>query len=135
MADQSLVGQQLGLSFELASRLAEERKPLLAAYWEWHDEPGSWELVLVPKSAAEERDLINAVVEILRQAPYRDAFSILDVKVSHREIKRARALGAYVRTPQDIGRRHDTTFTGGEYFEIVIIVYLAPELQRQHHVA
>jgi len=135
MADRSLVGQKLDLSFRLAAHISEAGGPILAAYWEWHDEPGRWELVLVPKSASEERKLIDAVVEELRQPAYRPVFSILDVRVSDREIKRAQALGAYVRTPDDIGRRFDTTFTGGEYFESVIIVYLAPELQREHSVA
>jgi hypothetical protein len=40
-----------------------------------------------------------------------------------------------MRSPDDIGRRFDTTFTGGEYFEAFIVVYLAPELQRHLSVA
>lgn len=135
MADQSLVEKKLDISFQLAAEIAKMGKPLLAAYWEWHDEPGRWELVLVPKSAAEERNLINAAVDVLRRPPFRSVFSLLDVKVSDREIKRAQALASFVRAPEDIGRRYNTTFTGGEYFESVIIVYLAPELQRHHHVA
>jgi hypothetical protein len=135
MADQSLVEKKLDASFQLAAEIARAGAPLLAAYWEWHDEPGRWELVLVPRNASEERILINTAVDILRMAPFRSVFSLLDVKVSDREIKRARALGAFVRTPDDIGRRYNTMFTGGEYFEGVIIVYLAPELQPHDHVA
>jgi hypothetical protein len=62
-------------------------------------------------------------------------FSLLDVAVDARQIERARAIAAYVRGPDDLGRRFDTTFTGGHYFEGVIAIYLSHELARQHHVA
>jgi hypothetical protein len=69
MADQSLVDQKLRMSFELAARLAALGAPLLAAYWEWRGEKEYWELFLVPKSAAEQRELINIATEVLLDPP------------------------------------------------------------------
>ena len=51
------------------------------------------------------------------------------------KLERARALGSYIRIDPYIGRRIDTTFTGGQYFESVIPVYLAPELMPHLRVA
>jgi hypothetical protein len=62
-------------------------------------------------------------------------FSISDPSVDSRQIKRARALGAYIRVEPFIGRRIDDTVTGGEYFESVVPIYLAPELITHLHVA
>lgn len=135
MVDQSLVDRKLAASFDLVAHLVKVGAPLLAAYWEWRDEKGYWELVLVPKSRVEERELINKATEVLREQPYRSVFSLLDFTVSGREIERARAIGAYLRRPEDVGRRFDTTFTGGHYFESVIVVYVAPELLKAHYAA
>lgn len=135
MVDQSLVDQKLRTSFELADHLVKLGAPLLAAYWEWRDETGRWELVLVPFSAEEEHDLIKIATEVLIEPPYRSVFSLLDLAINARQIERARAIGAYIRGPEDLGRRFDTTFTGGHYFEGVIVIYLAREFAREHHVA
>ena len=135
MVDQSLVDRKLRASFDLAARLAEGGAPLLAAYWEWREETGRWELFLVPKSPTEEQKLIKIATEILIEPPYRSVFSLLDLAVDARQIERARAIGAYIRRPDNLGRRFDTTFTGGHYFEGVIVIYLSPELAREHHVA
>jgi hypothetical protein len=59
----------------------------------------------------------------------------MDVVVDGRQVERARALAAYIRRPEDMGRRFDTTFTGGQYFEGVIVVYVAPQLASWHHAA
>jgi hypothetical protein len=76
--------------------------------------------------------LVKIATEVLVEPPYRSIFSLLDISVDARQIERARAIAAYLRRPEDIGRRFDTTFTGGQYFEAVIVVYVAPELQRHH---
>jgi hypothetical protein len=135
MVDQSLVDRKLRMSFELAARLKEVGAPLLAVYWEWQEEMGRWELVLVPNSPAKEHELIKVATEVMIEPPYRSVFSLLDVAVNARQIERARAIGAYIRTPDDLGRRFDTTFTGGHYFEGVIVIYLSPEFARAHRVA
>jgi hypothetical protein len=135
MAERALVEKKLEASFELANRLAQLRAPLLAAYWELAEESGSWDLQLVPTSRDEEMALIKVATEVLVEPPYRSVFSLLDISVDARQIERARAIAAYMRRPEDIGSRFDTTFTGGEYFEAFIVVYLAPELQRHLSVA
>lgn len=133
MVDQTLVERKVETSFNLAARIADAGEPLLAAYWEWQGEKGRWELYLVPNSLADERRLINVVSNILTETPYRSAFSFSDVVIDGHLIDRARAIGAYIRRPEDIGRRFDTTFTSGHYFESVIVVYLSPELAQMHH--
>lgn len=130
MAERALVEKKLTASFDLANQLAQSGAPLLAAYWELLEESGRWDLQLVPTTTAEQSTLISAATELLVEPPYRSIFSVLDVAVNARQIARARAIAAYMRSPDDIGRRFDTTFTGGEYFEAFIVVYLAPELQR-----
>jgi hypothetical protein len=125
----------LAASFDLATRLAKSGAPLLAAFWEWQEEIGRWDLYLVPKSPAEESVLIKAATEVLIEQPYRSVFSLLDVAVNARQIERARAIAAYLRGPEDLGRRFDTTFTGGHYFEGIIVIYVAPELAKQHQPA
>ena len=135
MVDQSLVDRKLRTSFELAARLEKVGAPLLAAYWEWQEEAGRWELVLVPNSPKDEREFIKSATEVMIEPPYRSVFSLLDVSINARQIERARAIGAYIRTPDDLGRQFDTTFTGGHYFEGDIVVYLSPELARTHRVA
>ncbi len=135
MVDQSLADQKLRTSFELADRLEKVGAPLLAVYWEWREETGRWELVLVPNSPAKEHELIKVATEVMIEPPYRSVFSLLDVSVNARQIDRARAIGAYIRGPENLGRRFDTTFTGGHYFEGVIVVYLSPKFVREHHAA
>lgn len=130
MAERALVERKLGASFELANRLVEMGAPLLAAYWELLEDSGRWDLQLVPTSPAEAMKLIKMATEVLVEPPYRSIFSLLDISVDARQIERARAIAAYMRRPEDIGRRFDTTFTGGQYFEAVIVVYVAPELQK-----
>lgn len=104
MVDQSLVDRKLRTSFELAARLEKVGAPLLAAYWEWQEEAGRWELVLVPNSPKDERELIKSATEVMIEPPYRSVFSLLDVSINARQIERARAIGAYIRTPDDLGR-------------------------------
>ena len=135
MVDQSLTDRKLSASFELADRLEKVGAPLLAVFWEWRQETGRWELVLVPRSRAYERELIKVTTDVLIEPPYRSIFSLLDVAVNARQIDRARAIGSYIRGSENLGRRFDTTFTGGHYFEAVIVVYLSPEFVREHHVA
>jgi hypothetical protein len=67
--------------------------------------------------------------------PYRSVFSLADVFVDAHQIVRARALGSYLRSSEDLGRQFDTTFTGGHYFESVVVLYIAPELHRANNAA
>ena len=108
---------------------------MLAAYWEFREDEGRWTLMLVPTSPEEERRLIKEATALLVEASYRSALSLFDLAVDSRQIDRARALGAYIRVEPYIGRRIDTTFTGGQYFESVVPVYLAPELMTHLRVA
>lgn len=135
MAAESLIDTKLEGSKQLARELIARGAPLLAAYWEFREEVDRWTLVLVPTSPDEERRLIKEATALLIEAPYRSAFSLSDPAVDSRQIGRARALGAYFRVEPYIGRRIDTTFTGGEYFESVVPVYLAPELMTHLRVA
>jgi hypothetical protein len=122
-------------SDRLAKELIARKSPLIAAYWEFREEDGRWTLVLIPPSPEQERRLIKEATALLVEAPYRSVFSLFDSSIDSRQIDRARALGAYIRVEPYIGRRIDTTFTGGEYFESVVPVYLAPELMTHLHVA
>lgn len=135
MAERSPVDKKVAASFELARQLAKSGAPLLAAYWEWQEESSRWDLYLVPRSAAEVITLIKAATEALIEPPYRSVLSLLDISVSARQIERARAIGAYLQGSEDLGRRFDTTFTGGQYFESIVVVYVAPELQTHHFAA
>jgi len=112
----------------LAKELIRRGSPLLASYWEYREDEGRWTLMLVPTSPEEEHRLIKEATALLVETPYRSAFSLSDPAVDARQIERARALGAYIRVKPYVGRRIDTTFTGGQYFESVVPVYLAPEL-------
>lgn len=124
---------------EASERLAEELIargcPLLAAYWEYRDEERRWTLILVPNSPEDERRLIKEATALLVEVAYRSVFSLSDQAVDSRQIERARALGSYIRMAPYVGRRIDTTFTGGQYFESVVPVYLAPELMPHLHLA
>jgi hypothetical protein len=135
MAERSLVEQKLEASRQLISQLRTDRAPLLAAYWELPPEKDRWIFYLVPKSTEVERELVRAVSKIMITPPYRFVFSLSDAFVDAHQIARARALGSYLRSPEDLGRQFDTTFTGGQYFESVIVLYIAPELQKAHHAA
>lgn len=135
MAAETLLEAKFEASRQLATQLIEQGAPLLAAYWDFNDEAERWALVLVPISPSEERRLIKQATELLSNAPYRPAFSIFDLLIDGRQIERARALGAYIRVKPYIGRRIDTTFTGRQYFESVIPVYLPPELLTHLRVA
>lgn len=128
MVAETLGDRKIEASERLAKELIRRGSPLLAAYWEFREEDGRWTLMLVPTSPEEERRLIREATALLVEPPYRSVFSLSDPAVDSRQIERARALGAYIRVEPYIGRRIDTTFTGGQYFESVVPVYLAPEL-------
>jgi hypothetical protein len=135
MADRTLVERKLEVSRDLVRQLTSDGAPLLAAYWEWGQEKDRWIFYLVPKSAQHESELVRSASKIMITQPYRVVFSLSDVFVDAHQIERARALGAYLRSPEDLGRQFDTTFTGGYYFESVIVVYVAPELRKAHYAA
>jgi hypothetical protein len=128
MAAESLVDSKLEFSKQLAKELTERGAPLLAVYWEFHEEVDRWTLMLVPTSPEEERRLIKDATSLLVQPPYRSAFSISDPAIDSHQIDRAKALGGYIRVQPYIGRRIDTMFTAGQYFESVVPVYFRPEL-------
>jgi hypothetical protein len=135
MAERSLVERKVEVSRQLINQLKAERAPLLAAYWELPPEKDRWIFYLVPKSTDAERELVKAASKIMIEPPYRSVFSLSDVFVDAQQIDRARALGSYLRSPEDLGRQFDTTFTGGHYFESVIVLYMSGELHTAHHAA
>jgi hypothetical protein len=135
MGAESLVESKLEASKQLAQELIKRGAPLLAVYWEFREEVDRWTLMFVPTSPEEQRRLVKEATALLVQPPYHSAFSIADPAIDSHQIERARALGAYIRIEPYIGRRFDTTFTGGQYFESVVPVYLAPELMTHFHVA
>ena len=135
MAAESIVSSKLDASKRLAERLLERGAPLLAAFWEFREELDRWRLVLVPASPSDENVLIKEATDLLVEPTFRSSFSISEPSVDSRQIKRARALGAYIRVEPFVGRRIDDTFTGGEYFESVVPIYLVPELMTHLHVA
>ena len=130
MVADSVVDRKLDASIDLAKRLLDRGAPLLAAFWDYDSDWERWKLVLVPRSSSDERRLVDEASDLLIEPPYRDVFSLSDPTVDSHEIDRARALGAYIRVEPYIGRRMDTTFTGHQYFESVVPVYLAPELMK-----
>jgi hypothetical protein len=135
MAAQPLIDSKFDASRRLVDDLIARNAPLLAAYWEFREEVDRWTLVLVPDSADVERALLKLAIDLLVQPPYHAAFSLSDPSIDGRQIGRARALGAYFRIEPYVGRRIDTTFTGGEYFESVVPVYFKPELTTHLSVA
>lgn len=135
MVTGSPIEAKLEVSIELAQRLVGQAAPLLAAYWEFREDADHWRFVLVPSSENEEQRLIKQATELLIESPYRSAFSLSDVAVDSRQIGRAQALGAYIRVKPYVGRRIDTTFTGGQYFESVVPIYLAQQLLTHVQVA
>ena len=128
MVADTLVDRKVEASERLAKELIGTGSPLLAAYWDFREESGQWTLVLVPTSPKEERALIEQATALLVKPAYRSVFSLSDPAVDSSQIERARALGAYIRVEPYIGRRIDTTFTGGQYFESVVPVYFVPGL-------
>jgi hypothetical protein len=128
MAAESLVDSKFEASKQLASTLVQRGAPLLAAFWDFHEDVDRWTLVLVPTSPDEERRLIKQATDLLVEPPYRSIFSVSDPLIDSHQIDRARALGAYIRYEPYIGRRFDTTFTNGQFFESVVPVYFRPEL-------
>src|SRR3954447_15094453 len=128
MAAGSLVDSKFEASKQLASELVQRGAPLLAAFWDFHEDIDRWTLVLVPISPDEQGRLIKQATDLLIEPPYRSIFSISDPLVDAQQIERARALGAYIRYEPYVGRRFDTTFTNGQFFESVVPVYLKPEL-------
>jgi hypothetical protein len=135
MTAESIVSSKFEASRQLAGRLLERGAPLLAAYWAFREERDRWSLILVPGSPGDERLLIKQATDLLVKPPFRSAFSISEPSVDSLQIKRAQALGDYIRVEPFVGRRIDNTFTGGEFFESVVPVYLAPELMTHLHVA
>jgi len=135
MVERSLVERKFELSKELIARLNAVSAPLLAAYWEVTSAKDWWSFYLVPNSIQDEGKLVEAVSQIMIASPYRSVFSLSDVYVDAHQIARARAIASYLRSPEDLGRQFDTTFTGGQYFESVIVLYVAPELQKHHFAA
>jgi hypothetical protein len=128
MAAESLVESKFRASTQLVEQLMERGAPLLAAFWDFHEEIDRWSLVLVPTSPDQEPALIKLATDFLVEPPYRSIFSLSDPTVDSRQIERARVLGAYIRYEPYVGRRIDTTFTDGQFFESVIPVYFRPEL-------
>ncbi len=135
MVTETLGDRKVEASERLAKELIRRGCPLLAAYWEFREDEGRWTLMLVPVSPEEERRLIKEATALLVEPPYRSVLSLSDPSIDSRQIDRARALGAYIRVEPYIGRRIDTTFTGGQYFESVVPVYLVPELMTHLRVA
>jgi hypothetical protein len=135
MAAESLVEKKLEASKRIAAALVKRGAPLLAAFWDFSEEIDRWTLMLVPTSPAEQRQLIKQATELLVESPYRSVFSLSDPAIDSQQIDRARALGAYIRYEPYVGRRIDTTFTGGQFFESVVPVYLKPELMTHLSVA
>jgi hypothetical protein len=135
MVDRSLVERKLEASQSLVSKLVATNAPLLAAYWEWGQERDRWICYLVPNSSGDELGLVDAASAIMIEQPFRSVFSLSDVYIDAQQIARARAIGAYIRSSEDIGRQFDTTFTGGQYFESVIVIYIAPKLRQAHYAA
>ena len=135
MAEHSLVERKLEASKTLIDQLKTVGAPLLAGYWEFASEKDRWSLYLVPKSIQDERNLVDATSKIMITPPYRSVFSLSDVYEDANQIARARAIGSYLRSSEDWERQFDTTFTGGQYFESVVVLYISPELQKAHHAA
>jgi hypothetical protein len=128
MAIGSLVESKFDASKRLVDDLLAQQSPLLAAYWEFHEDVDRWTLILVPVSPDTERNLLKDAVELLIKPPYRAVLSVSDASINSRQFDRAKALGAYIRSEPYAGRRIDTTFTGGQYFESAVPVYFKPEL-------
>lgn len=127
MADQTLVERKIDASFELTQALLAKGAPLLAAYWEWREEDGRWILFLVPTTPGAERKLVDQASEMLIEPPYRSAFSLSEVVVDAHQIRRAQAIVAYIQRASSLGRRIDTLFTNGEYFDAIVPVFITRE--------
>ena len=124
MAIESLADSKLNASTQLVDQLIARGAPLLASYWQFREEDGQWTLISVPTSPDTKDDLFKEIVDLLAKEPYRSAFGLSDIRVDRHQIERAKALGAYIRIEPYVGQRIDTTFTGGQFFEAVVPVYL-----------
>ncbi len=120
---------------QLVGQLIESGAPLLAAFWDFHEDVGRWSLVLVPKSPDQQAALIGQATSLLVEPPYRSVFALSDPTIDSRQIDRARALAAHIRYEPYIGRRIDATFTDGQFFESAVPVYFRPELMTHLQVA
>jgi hypothetical protein len=128
MVERTLVDSKIEASRGLAQKLAEKNLPLLVAYWDWSEDKDRWTFYLVPRSNADERKLIDETSKYLIGRPYRSAFSLLDVVIDSQKIGRAKALAAYIRSRGDLGKQFDSIFTGGQFFEGVVPIFVASDL-------
>jgi hypothetical protein len=135
MVTEPLVDRKVEASARVAQTLIGQGAPLLAAYWDFREERGRWELVLVPDSPDHERQLVKQASALLIESPYRSIFSLSDPVVDSRQIERASALGAYIRVEPYVGRHIESTFTGGHYFESVVPIYFREDLLTHLRVA
>lgn len=135
MAAESLVEKKNEASRKLAEALVHNGAPLLAAFWDFDGDIGRWTLMLVPTSPAEYRQLVELATDLLIVPPYSSVFSFSDTAVDSQQIDRARALGAYMRIEPYIGRRIDTVFTNGQFFESAVPVYFRPDLMTHFEAA
>jgi hypothetical protein len=135
VAERSLVERKLDVSRRLVSALNAERAPLLAAYWEFDPDKDRWVFYVVPESINAQRELVEMASKIMIEQPYRLVFSLSDVFIDAQQIERAQAIGGYIRSPDDLGRQFNTTFTGRQYFESVIPIYVAPKLLKANYAA
>jgi hypothetical protein len=135
MAAETLVDRKVEASERLVEELINRAAPLLAAYWEYREERDRWSLVVTPQSSKDEKRLISDAMGLVFESQHRSSLSPFDLSIGDLYTKRARALGAYIRKEPYVGRRIDTTFTDGEYFESVIPVYFKPELMTYLSVA
>lgn len=128
MAAETLVDRKVEASERLVEELIDRGTPLLAAYWEFREEKDRWSLVLAPNSPEDEKRLISDATGLVFEPQHQSSLSPFDLSIGDLYTRRARALGASIRIEPYVGRRIDTTFTGGEYFESVVPVYFKPEL-------
>ncbi len=135
MAAEPLVEAKFETSKRLADALVSNGAPLLAAYWDFDEDIDRWTLMLVPTSLSDQRRLIEQATALLVKPPYREIFSLSDPAIDGHQIDRARALAAHIRNKPFVGRRIDTTITGGQFFESAIPVYFKPELMTHLPVA
>ncbi|MFH1344864.1 MAG: hypothetical protein ABIL01_27235 [Pseudomonadota bacterium] len=135
MAAESLVESKFRASTQLVRQLIEIGAPLLAAFWDFHEDVDRWSLVLVPRSPDQQPTLVSQATSLLVESPYRSVFSLSDPTIDSRQIDRARALAAHIRYEPFVGRRIDKTYTDGQFFESVVPVYFRPELLTHLQVA
>jgi hypothetical protein len=128
MADRRLNPTKIDASDKLTKALVSQNSPVSAAYWEYQEERGGWVFFLIAPSEAEGFTLVRDAATFLVEAPYRNVFSLSDVIIDARQIDRAKALANYLNQRAIFGTQVSTTFTGGHYFEEIIVVYFSPAL-------